>query len=632
MGNKKCPNCGKEIPSHWRYHKECGWNGSTPTNSKTQESRKITESSNPDMKLSEEKNLERLIGDSEKVGTIGSPSSTSELSLDILETAVKKKIVGEFAFFKFFQDGKPHYALGQITEVQLRNIWLEDPTIRSLARQRGHVNPVSGQQDIHLGNMMVSAVFSDEGDRFEPSILGTVPPTGTPIHLATDEILDKFLERYSDEIFYLGHVYGSTPKLPLWFKHFGTGPHGAGEAYHIGIFGKTGSGKSVLAKMILLAYARYPNMAIFVIDPQGEFSKDMKGQPIPGGFQLPILNVLRGLNKPSRVLGVRDLVLDRWNVFEEILAGSEFFERLGIHTSDKRTLASAVLSERLQDRQISLYQLYAQETFEAVWTILQEDRTLTQIYSGSARRQELLKMIRETDKDTHYRNYWLPIARLFQADRSGAVTSHQLLREIFNSNQVRPIVVVDLSKESAQGLYWNDRIQALIINSLLDGIVSQAERNFLERNESLNTLVLIDEARRLASREKIEDEEVNRIRKNLADAALTTRKYGLGWMFISQSPLNLHRDIINQIRIYFFGFGLAIGAEYEALREIAGGDTNALKLYRSFRDPHSAFEPQSRRYSFMTVGPVSPLSFAGTPLFFTAFNTPDEFLESNRLK
>jgi hypothetical protein len=108
----------------------------------------------------ERTNIEQLISSAERIATIGSPSSTSELSLDILGTAVGKKLVGELAFFKFVQDGKPHYALGQITEVQLRNIWLEDPTMRSLARQRGQVNPVSGQQDTHLGNMTVSAVFS----------------------------------------------------------------------------------------------------------------------------------------------------------------------------------------------------------------------------------------------------------------------------------------------------------------------------------------------------------------------------------------------------------------------------------------------------------------------------------------
>jgi hypothetical protein len=31
----------------------------------------------------------------------------------------------------------------------------------------------------------------------------------------------------------------------------------------------------------------------------------------------------------------------------------------------------------------------------------------------------------------------------------------------------------------------------------------------------------------------------------------------------------------------------------------------------------------------MTTGPVSPLSFAGTPLFFNAFNRVEEFLEAN---
>jgi hypothetical protein len=86
------------------------------------------------------------------------------------------------------------------------------------------------------------------------------------------------------------------------------------------------------------------------------------------------------------------------------------------------------------------------------------------------------------------------------------------------------------------------------------------------------------------------------------------------------------------MRINFFGFGLSMGSEFMALKELAGGNPNALKLYQSFRDPHSAFDIVSRQYSFMTVGPVSPLSFAGTPLFFTAYNNVDEFLKANNIK
>ncbi|WP_353686200.1 DUF87 domain-containing protein [Thermodesulfovibrio sp. 3462-1] len=578
----------------------------------------------------ERTNLEQLISSSERIGTIGSPSSTSELSLDILGTAVEKKLVGELALFRFSQDGKPHYALGQITEVQLKNIWLEDPTMRSLARQRGQVNPVSGQQDTHLGQMTVSAVFSDNGNRFEPSILGTVPATGTSIHLATDEILDRLLELYRDEIFYLGHVYGSTPKLPLWFKHFGTGPHGAGEAYHLGIFGKTGSGKSVLAKMILLAYARYPDMAIFVIDPQGEFSKDARGEMRAEGFPLNLSSVLSLLNKEVVIRSVRDLVLDRWDLFSEILYESPFFERLSIPKGENRRIASEVLAERLQRGRVTLENLYDRQSFNRAWQILGDGNVQMQFYRTQQSRDRFNTVYQDANRDEFFNNYWGPITELFRRDRRGAISVDNLIQQTFDLDRSRrPVVVIDLSREMASGLFWNETIQALVIKRLLDGLTYSAERAYRE-NRFLNTLVILDEAHRLAPREKIENEKQESVRLSLLDAVRTTRKYGLGWLFISQTLSSLHKEIIGQLRIFFFGFGLALGTEFMSLKEIVGGDPNALKLYQSFRDPHSAFDIASRQYAFMTIGPVSPLSFAGTPLFLTVYNTPEEFLRVNR--
>jgi len=575
--------------------------------------------------------MEELISNAEKIGTIGSPSSTGELSLDIMGTAVKKKLVGELVFFEFSQDGKPHYALGQITEVQLKNIWLEDPTMRSLARQRGQVNPVSGEQDTHLGQMTVSAVFGDEGNKFEPSILGTVPPTGTFIKLSTDEILEKLLERYQEEIFYLGHVYGSTPKLPLWFKHFSSGPHGAGEAYHIGIFGKTGSGKSVLAKMILLAYARYPNMAIFVIDPQGEFSKDVRGEVRAEGFPLNLSRVLLTLGKEVIIRSVRELILDRWDLFSEILYESPFFERLTIPKGENRRIASEVLAERLQRARITLRNLHKRDSFYSAWEILGDENVQRQFYRSQQSRERFRTVYEEADQDEFFNNYWTPVSQLFRRDRPNAISIDSLINQTFDLTcEERPVVIIDLSREMATGLFWNDTIQALVVKRLLDGLTYSAERAYRE-NRSLNTLVILDEAHRLAPREKIENEKQESVRISLLDAVRTTRKYGLGWMFISQTLSSLHKEIIGQLRIFFFGFGLALGTEFQALREIIGGDPNALKLYQSFRDPHSSFDISSRQYTFMTVGPVSPLSFAGTPLFLTAFNTPDEFLEVNQL-
>lgn len=207
----------------------------------------------------EDQQLTNLVDGTERLGVVGSPSTTSQLAVDILGSAVNRKLVGEMALLRFPQDAHAHYALGQITEVELRNIWHEDPTMRSLIRQRGRVDPVSERQDTHLGKMTISAVFKESAPaRYEPSILGTVPSTGTLIHIVTDEVLDELLLPYRAQLYYLGHMYGSVPKLPLWFKHFDRGPDGAGEAYHLGIFGKTGSGKSVLAKMVFAGLQPLP--------------------------------------------------------------------------------------------------------------------------------------------------------------------------------------------------------------------------------------------------------------------------------------------------------------------------------------------------------------------------------------
>lgn len=607
--------------------------------------------------MNTDKNLEHLVDRAERIGVVGSPSSTTAVTLDILAPAVNKKLVGELALFRFLQDELMHYALGQIVEVTMRNVWHEDPTMLSLIRQRGRVDPVSERQDTHQGEMTISAVFAAKGRQYRPSILGTVPATGTPIHLVSDEVLSELLSPYQEEIFYLGRVYGSKPLLPLWFKHFGSGPKGAGEAYHLGIFGKTGSGKSVLAKMILLAYARYPEMALLLLDPQGEFAKEARGDSVPGQFKLSMREILNHLQKPVKVYEVKELILDRWELFAQILYESPFFEQLSIPKGENRQLAAEILAEKLKDKRTPLRDLHLKEKFDIAWHLLGKEDIQKVFYRSGEARARFQSMYEKANIDEFFTKYWLPVTQLFREDRRGAQKIDSLLKEIFHLDQERrPLVVIDLSGEGADHalektdkvtlfsqeeshqsqpqsppLFWNETIQLLILKRLLDGIRREAERAY-KQNRSLNTLVLIDEAHRLAPREEPDNEEKKALRSILIDAARTTRKYGLGWLFISQTLSSLHREIIEQLRIFFFGFGLGMGTEFRALSELVGGRSKALELYQLFRDPHSSFDTASREYSFMTIGPVSPLSFAGTPLFFNAFNNPEEFRNANRLK
>ncbi len=145
-------------------------------------------------------------------------------------------------------------------------------------------------------------------------------------------------------------------------------------------------------------------------------------------------------------------------------------------------------------------------------------------------------------------------------------------------------------------------------------------------------LVLLDEAHRHAPSGHLDSGSQAEVLRNvLRRAVRETRKYGVGWFLISQTLGGIDNDILQQLRILFFGFGLALGDEFRKLGEFAGGDRRAMDLYQSFRDPHSAPRPDLREFPFMAVGPVSPLAFSGRPLFFSAFTNPGEFLTVNQL-
>ena len=584
-----------------------------------------------------DKKINYLLKNSSILGTIGSPSSTIELALDVIESSVTRQLVGELAIFKYLQDSKNHYAIGQIIEIALKNFLLEDPTIKSVARKRGSVNPISGIQDVHIGKLLCSAIFTSSENLVEPSLLGTVPPTGTYVYQVNDSILSAILEKQKNNLFYLGNSYGSKTKLPMWFKHFDYGENGAGEAYHLGIFGITGSGKSTLAKMILTAYSKYSQMGLLVLDPVGEFSKSFTNDynnNTNKEYQnydsyLNMKKLLSSLNKEVQTINVRNLILDRWTLFEEILLQSQFFHQLTINGANRRYAIDALIP-KLKNK-ITLTKLIKRESFDLFINELRKEEIQILIFSTLEPRKRLNNLVSSLDQknlDDLYSQFWTPICSLFE-DRRDAITIDGLL-EKFSWN-LKPLIVVDLSEQTAHKMqlkYWNETIQSLILKRLLGGLVRLGERTW-QKNTSLNTLVVLDEAHRYARKDEFVDSNLEQLRTTLLDAVRTTRKYGLGWLFISTSLSSIHRDILQQLRIIFFGFGLSLGSDLITLREIVS-DEKAIDLYRTFTDPASSFNTKTRKYSFMTQGPVSPLSFSGSPFFFNAFRS-DMFIKENNL-
>ena len=589
---------------------------------------------NQEGKMSDQK-LRQLFDNAEKIGMIGSPSSTTELALDILGHSVNKNLVGQLAMFHYIQDNSSHYALGQINEITLRNRWLEAATIQSIIREKEQLDSISEIQDTHRGEMIVSAVFSHQSEDYGQSKLGTVPKTGTSIRIVDNPFLDELLQPYKSQIFYLGKVYGSKPKLPLWFKHFGEGPNGLGEAYHLGIFGKTGSGKSVLAKMILLAYARHRQMGLFVLDPMGEFSQGLSNDSseITSMGQILSPESLTKLNRKYQVFDITNFRLDTWELFYNLLSEFGFFRALGIPNRSKENQESAIdLTRDFLENEYNLGELNDQ-AFENLLNYLHEraDRIYTTNTGIERVQTRITEALERTDN--RVKNTWDKTTSLF-IKKNNKVSIWSVVSNALNQQYSRPLVVVNLAvkPDDIPESTWNDEIKPLLIDRFLTILTTQAQKAYNEKR-SLNTLVVLDEAQRLAPRQT-QSVRKNQIRARLVDAAKTTRKCGLGWMFISLTLSSLDREIIDSgLRVFFFGFGLGVGTEYQALRDLVGrGEgSKALELYQRFRDPGSSLNSESREYSFMTIGPVSPLSFASTPLFLSAFTKPDDFLDANQI-
>ena len=577
-------------------------------------------------------------GRNQDIAVVGSPSTSAELTLDILQEAIEERLLGALVAFNATQSGVPITSIGQVVSIKLQNRWHEDSVFRNLVKRTGEIPPITNRQDTRTAALAVGATFSLRDGRSEPDVLGMVPPTGTRVCRVDQALLDNLLASYRSEIFYLGRAYANDVLFPMWLKHFGSGPGGAGEAYHGGVFGKTGSGKSGLAKMILLGYARHQQMGILVIDPQGEFSLELSGTRV-GQQGLPIDEVLRAMGRPVQRYRIENLQLDEWDTFEELLVALEFTSQLGIPAAsvNNATQAASVIRDALEGT-YRLDQLATEDALQAALAAVSTNTNSQLVYATAGRRQQFVTFVQGILQDNNrlrsvFRDAWQPLTSLFVPGQ-GRRTLYNIIQDLLTIGQggalFRPAVVIDISQQGNRR-FWTGGLQKRLLAKLLGMLVDFATRT-LSTRESANVLVLLDEAHRHAPGGPIDenDPEGRRLRALLRQAVRETRKYGIGWFFISQTLGGIDHEILQQLRIEFFGFGLALGDEFRKLREFAGGDERAMELYQSFRDPQSFPRRELQEFPFMAVGPVSPLAFSGRPLFFTAFTDPNEFLRSNR--
>lgn len=578
------------------------------------------------------------------VAVVGSPSTNTELTLDLLQEATEERLVGALSAFQATQNGQAIVSVGQIVGIELKNRWHEDSVFRNLVKRTGEIPPITNRQDTRTADLVVGATFKRTTNGFQPEVLGMVPATGTRVSRIDQALLDQLLQAYSSEIFYLGQAYANEILYPMWFKHFGSsdqGLGGAGEAYHIGVFGKTGSGKSGLAKMMLCAYSRHPNLGILVIDPQGEFTLELSGSRV-GNQGLALDQIVTQQGRSINVYRIADIQLDDWNTFEEMLISLGFCEELTITHNNNAVRAAEVVRNALERatqggrQQFPLANAGSRDALTAALNAVIDQQSIQYIFPSKDPRVRLQNRVQDilTNRlDEVLNNKWIPLCNLFAAG-PGRRRLYGIVSDLMGTANVagsRPVVVVDLSARGNQNRFWTEELERRLLSKLLNVLIAQSTSS-LSTRQSANVLVLLDEAHRHAPSGRLEqDTEAERLRVLLRRAVRETRKYGLGWFFISQTLGGLDPEILQQLRILAFGFGLAMGTEFDRLRDFVGGDKRSLELYQSFRDPQSFPARNLQEFPFMAVGPVSPLAFSGKPVFFSMFTDMDRFLQANNM-
>lgn len=245
---------------------------------------------------------------------------------------------------------------------------------------------------------------------------------------------------------------------------------------------------------------------------------------------------------------------------------------------------------------------------------------------------------------------FIPLINLFQShnlsdgERKPLAGHYGFLTEVLKvrnpkKDEPAPYVILDMSpdvtnkakadllndndpKLNMRRLLDNDNIKASILMMIFSSLKESAEEVFLSGGGNLNTQIVFDEAWRYAP-DHSESEIIKTLSGMLEGFALDTRKFGIGWTYILQSPSDLRQGIWKQLKYVFAGYGL-VGADLKRMSDLMDDPNEQLKTYKQFVAPDLSGE-----YPFMLVGSISPLITAQVPLFINSYTSVENFVSDN---
>jgi DNA helicase HerA-like ATPase len=437
---------------------------------------------------------------------------------------------------------------------------------------------------------------------------------------------------------------------------------GLGEARMIGIFGKTGYGKSWLAAYILAGYAMNSDMGILILDPQGEFANNFP----TSGF--PFHQIIKyACNRELIIIRTDEIKLDPENINDVALFTKKFFEANRLFSTSEEKyrnflfeLYEQILNTKFtsQDRSginpinpIMFYKKIKVALSEGkidevskildindlkkklnenskieelivsgVWNRFLDtiSRTIiNRMFATESARDRINERLRALRTDQNRINSFRKYLQLF--DPSQGITVDQIVDLLLTQ---RKIIIFDLSKIGKRfpGIDETE-LKAFFISRIIEKIRDIAEEKFGGSN-LLNVLIAMDEAHKYVGFSYSDlPEDLKLLKKQIIKNVKETRKYGIGWLFITQTTVDFDKEIYKQLHDYFFLYGLGVGADLQHMKEVVPKEF--IEQYRGLPNPK-----QTNVYWAMHTGSLNVINTISAATFIR-LPSPEEFLRLN---
>jgi hypothetical protein len=480
----------------------------------------------------------------------------------VRSSSLGNELLGRLGFLKFKAGNNSDISvLCQIISVDRRNTVHEDGSFGPVIAAKGYIPYLSSIGDYE--EAVAKPIAQQVNGSAAP--LRANPPSGSQIVSLDDTslisekeqinpqtIFNSFAPESESFLRYPGLLVGESINVPIICKSFNPADdNGWGEARHAIFLGRSGSGKTHAAKIMLALYLlSTTTMGAFIPDGKGDFTN-------PSIRDLNLQEFLENNGRNVKVVNIEDLRLEDTKQFIELLSIQGDLKKLIFPIkSDKWDLIlEFTLGQFTDDKEKLIINGTEGITLEKFLKSFNEN--IIHVYAGSTG-----KANRQTAEQAQEINK-TKIARLFE----------NTLRRFTQGQNLNDLVDGVLTEGDIFFLNigtYESSINIYILGNIYKRFRSRA-LNLYKRKKYANAIVYVDEANRFIPQTP-KDEKQKELQEKLIDGIKTTRQYGLAWWLADQRPSAISKDAFTQMGTFFFGKGMTAVADQTNMESVLGKD------------------------------------------------------------